>query len=74
MIHGVYIKNRPKHKWHLVAVSSSPEVASNDIINILNQAKLEGNDLAEAAIQTYDPGAYIPEFLSEIKNQKLMYN
>ena len=74
MIHGIYVKSRPKNKWHLVSVAISPEAAVYDVNEALKQAHLEGNDRAQAAVQTFDSAFYIPEFLSEVKTQKLMYN
>ena len=74
MIHGVYIKHRPKGKWHLVSVAVSAETANIDLSAILKQAKLEGNDQIQVAIQSFDSAFYIPELLSEIKEQKLLYN
>jgi hypothetical protein len=74
MIHGLYIRNRPKAKWHLISTSVSVEIASKDKLTILTQAKLEGNEKMEAAIKTFNSAFYIPEFLSEITEQKLMFN
>jgi len=74
MIHGIYIKSRPKGKWCLVSVTMSPEIASTNVDAILNQAKVENNQDIQAKIQTFDSAFYIPEFLSEIKEQKLLYN
>lgn len=73
MFHGVYIKSRPKGKWHLVSITVSPEMASNDLESILKQAKLEDNEV-RACIQIYESAFHIPEFLSEVKEQKLLYN
>jgi hypothetical protein len=74
MIHGIYLKSRPKSKWHLFSVAISVEAANYDVTEALKKAKLEGNDQAEAAIQVFDSAFYIPEFLSEVKTQKPMYN
>ena len=74
MIHGIYLKSRPKAKWHLVSVTASPEAASVDLDQFLKQAKLEGNEKAEVASQVFDSGFWIPEFLDEIKRQKPLYN
>lgn len=74
MIHGIYIKNRPKGKWCLVSVTMSPEIASSNVDAILSQAKLEDNQDVQAKIQIFESSFHIPEFLSEIKEQKLMYN
>lgn len=74
MIHGLYVRNRPKSKWHLISTSVSPEIAVKDKNSILNQAKIEGNEKIEVAIKIFDSSFYIPEFLSEITEQKLMFN
>jgi hypothetical protein len=74
MVHGVYLKNRPKSKWHLVSVASSIEKAQKEVDLYLQQAKLEGFDNAEVAIQAFDSSFYIPEYLSSVKEQKPMLN
>lgn len=74
MFHGIYVKSRPKGKWHLISVTMSPEIATIDVKAILNKAKIDDNDKIQACIQIFDSSLYIPEFLSEIKEQKVMYN
>jgi hypothetical protein len=74
MIHGIYLKSRPKGKWHLVSVAISPEAANREVDDVLKQAQVCGNDQAEAAMQIFESAFYIPEFLSEIKTQKPMFN
>lgn len=74
MIHGIYLKNRPKSKWHLVSIAASPEAAAQDISEVLKQAKAEGNEQAEAAEQVFESAFWIPHYLNEIKDQKPMYN
>jgi len=74
MIHGLYIRSRPKAKWHLISTSVSVEIAAKDKNNILSQAKIEGNEKMEVAIKTFNSSFYIPEFLTEITEQKLMFN
>jgi hypothetical protein len=74
MIHGIYLKSRPKGKWHLVSTTSSPEAAIHDIDELLKQAKLEGNENAEAASRVFETAFHIPELLNEIKPQKSMFN
>jgi len=74
MIHGVYVKSRPKSKWHLVSVAISPELATQDLKDALKQAKDEGNEQAEAAIQIFDSPFFIPEMLSEVKKDKPLFN
>lgn len=74
VIHGIYLKSRPKGKWHLISVAISAEAAQLEIDQTLKQAQLQGNEQAEAAVQIYDSAFHIPELLSEVKEQKLMYN
>jgi len=74
MIHGVYLKSRPKAKWHLISLSISFEKAAKEVDQALNQAKLEGFEQAEATIQIFDSGFYIPEYLSNVKEQKNLLN
>lgn len=74
MVHGIYIKSRPKAKWHLVSVAISAELAVNDLNDALDAAKLDGNDQVEGTIQVFDSSFYIPEYLSTVKEQKLMIN
>jgi len=74
MIHGIYLKNRPKSKWQLVSVAISAEAANADIEDVVKQAKAEGNDEAQAAVQIFDSAFWIPHYLNEIKEQKPLYN
>lgn len=74
MIHGVYVKSRPKGKWHLVSISLSPEMAAHDADIIIKQAEKEGNLQVKAAVQYFESSFHIPEVLSEIKEQKSMLN
>lgn len=74
MIHGVYVKSRPKGKWHLVSISLSPEMAAQDAHQIREQAEKEGNPQLQAAVQYFNSSFYIPEVLSEMKEQKSMLN
>ncbi len=73
-IHGIYLKSRPKGKWHLVSVAVSPEAANLEIDEALKNARNQGNDCAEAAIQIFESAFHIPELLSEVKTQKPLYN
>jgi len=74
VIHGIYLKSRPKGKWHLISVAISAEAAQLEIDVTLRNALAQGNDLAEAGVQIYDSAFHIPELLSDLKNQKIMYN
>lgn len=74
MIHGIYVKTKPKSKWHLISITNSPEVANQDIKDAKIKAKLEGNDSAEFAIKIFDSRFYIPEFISEMTDQKPAFN
>lgn len=74
MIHGIYLKSRPKGKWHLVSLAISAEAANYDISEFLKKAQQEGNEQAEVAAQCFDTAFHIPELLNEIKLRKPMYN
>jgi hypothetical protein len=74
MIHGIYLKSRPKGMWHLVSVAASPEAANHDYSVLLKQIKLEGNGDIQLAIQAFESSYDIPELLKKVKEQKLMYN
>lgn len=74
MVHGVYLKTRPQGKWHLVSVAISPEAAVIDSDEVLKDALNMGNEKAQIAIQSYDSMFHIPELLSRIKEQKLLFN
>ncbi len=74
MIHCVYLKRGPKTKWHLISMAISVEAAVLDVTEALRIASLSGNDVAEAGIQMYESAYHIPEFLSEMKQFKPMYN
>jgi hypothetical protein len=74
MIHGIYLKSRPKGKWHLISIAITQEAANLDIDEALKQAQLEGSEHAQAASQTFDSAFWIPEYLNEVKQTKPMYN
>lgn len=76
MIHGIYLKNRPKGKWHLFSISISIEAAVSEVGEAIKQAKSEGHDNPEAAIQVFNSTFHIPQFLSEVKtvDSQALYN
>jgi hypothetical protein len=74
MIHGIYLKSKPKNKWHLVSLAISAEAANLEIVVCKRQAIQEGNEQAEVAIQIFDSALWVPEYLNEIKDQKLLFN
>ena len=74
MIHGIYLKNRPKAKWQLVSLTTSPESANLDLDEARRQAAAEGFEEAEAVIQSFDSSFHIPHFLNEVKVNKPLYN
>jgi hypothetical protein len=74
MIHGIYVKNKPKNKWHLFSVAVSPEMANQELDEAKKQALLEGHDAAEVAIQIFDTVFWIPEYMDQIKEQKPLFN
>lgn len=74
MVHGIYLKSRPKSSWRLVNVAISAEGALIYLNKALDQAHADGNDLAEGTIQSFTTAFNIPEILHTVKDQKLIYN
>lgn len=74
MIHGIYLRNRPKGVWHLVTTTASPESAEHDMNLALKQAKADGNETAEAVIQTFESVFWVPVYLYSVKESKPMFN
>ena len=74
MIHGIYLKSKPKNKWHLVSYAISAEAANLELEEIKNKAIQEGNERAEVAVQVFDSLFWIPEYMTEIKEQKPSFN
>lgn len=72
MIHGVYIRTKPKYKWYLFSITPSSETATKELQQAIREAQKGGNILGEAAIQVFDSQLFIPELLSEIKEQKAL--
>ena len=74
MIHGIYLKSKPKNKWHLVSYAISAEAANLELEEIKKQAIQEGNEQAEVAVQFFDTAFWIPEYVDEIKDRKPLFN
>jgi hypothetical protein len=74
MIHGIYLRSKPSHKWHLVSVAASQEVANLELDDFRKQATLNGNDEAQVAIQIFDSIFWIPEYIAQIKEQAPQFN
>lgn len=74
MIHAIYTRSKPTHKWHLVSVALSQEIVSQDLDSLRKQAQLIGSYEQEAVVQTFDTAFNIPEYLTVIKERKLLYN
>lgn len=74
MIHGIYLKTKPKNKWHLVSYAISAEAANLELEEVKKQALQEGNERAEVAVQVFDSLFWIPEYMTEIKEQKPSFN
>ncbi len=74
MIHGIYVKSKPKNKWHLVSITMSPEVANTELETQKKQAVDAGNDDVQVAIQIFDSAFWIPEYVDEIKERKALLN
>lgn len=74
MIHGIYVRNKPNQKWHLVHITMSPEAATYEVDERKKQAALNGNDQAEVGIQIFDSAFWIPDYVDEIKDRKPLFN
>ena len=74
MIHGIYLKTKPKNKWHLVSLAISAEAANVELETFKKQAVDDGNEQAEVAVQVFDSLFWIPEYMTEIKEQKPSFN
>lgn len=74
MIHGIYLKSKPKNKWHLVSLAISAEAANLELKELKKQAIEGGNDKAEVAVQVFESSFWIPEYVTEIKEQKPLFN
>lgn len=74
MIYGIYVRSKPKAKWHLVSLPLSAEAANFDVEQCRKENKLTGRDEAEVAIQFFESTFHIPEYLDEIKEHKPLYN
>ncbi len=72
MIHGIYIRTKPTHKWYLFSTTKSAESATKELAVAVQVAKIGGNEFGEAAIQVYESELFIPELLTEIKEQKIL--
>jgi hypothetical protein len=66
MIHGIYLKSKPKNKWHLVSLTLSPETANSELDECMKQAISIGNDQAQVAIQLFDSVFWIPDYIDEL--------
>ncbi|MGI0059227.1 MAG: hypothetical protein ACREBJ_05610 [Nitrosotalea sp.] len=74
MIHGIYLKSKPKNKWYLVSLAISAEAANLELETFKNKAIKEGNERAEVAVQVFDSLFWVPEYVMEIKEQKPQFN
>lgn len=73
MIYGIYLKNRPKGQWQLTAIAVSQEETKNTMEKLQDTAIKQGKE-TEIAFQTFEVLLHIPEFLSEVKKQPLLFN
>jgi hypothetical protein len=74
MIHGIYLKSKPKNKWHLVSYAISAEAAVHELEEIKQEAIQQGNEQAEVAVQIFESAFWIPEYMDEIKDRKPLFN
>ena len=74
MLHGVYIKRRPKSTWYLMSLATNLEKALKEVDKLLEKAKQEGNDKALVGIEVFDNAFYVPEIIKELSSQSQIYN
>lgn len=74
MLHGVYLRTKPKKKWLLMTTVYSAEEARRELDKYVDKAKANGNNQAEGAIQSFDTSFAIPEIITDIKPSKVLYN
>jgi len=74
MFHGIYVRNRPKDKWHLFSIAVTAEKAEADLDAALKQAKKEGHEHPDVGIQVFESTFYIPTFLKAVQRQTPIYN
>jgi hypothetical protein len=74
MINAIYIKLTPKSKWRLFSRTVSAEAAISELVTAKQQAISAGYEEAESAVQIFDTALWIPEYLREIKDEKLLFN
>ena len=74
MIHGIYVKSRPKNKWHLFSIAISPEAANCEVDEAKRQSIIDGIENPQVAIQVFDSAFWIPEYIEDIKDQKPLFN
>lgn len=70
MIHGIYVRTKPTHRWYLFSLTKSAEAATKELAVAMQIAQKGGNDQGQAAIQVFNSELFIPELLTEIKEQK----
>lgn len=70
----IYVKNRSKGSWQLTGVTLSAEAAKQDISKITKEAQKEGKENFQIGFQIFDAEVHIPQFLNELKEQKMLYN
>lgn len=70
MIHAIYIQSKPTHRWYLFSITRSAEAASKELMLATYEVQKGGNERGQAAIQVFDSQLFVPELLSEIKEQK----
>ena len=74
MIYCLYIKSYQKGFWHLFATSSSLEEITEGKEKVINQGKEEINFDIKVGIQQYENNSHIPEYIKELKDQKIAFD
>jgi len=74
MIYGIYVRTKPKNKWCLHSLKTSIDEANKDGIEAIEKAKEKGLDKAEFIVKQYFEMNHIPEFIDNLKNEKILIN
>lgn len=74
MIHAIYTRNKPKSKWFLASIATNAEEVREDLEALKKYKNRSDNISLEIAVKTFDSALYIPEMVSEIKEQNLVLN
>ena len=74
MIYCLYVRTRPKGNWYVLSSSTSLEMINQDRNKVIEQARKENNFDIETGLQQYETKMHIPDFIPELKEQKIVFN